>query len=85
MTLNIKDLGLMVSDKKICSYFLYISLCKTFNPVGQSQFGRQGHNLNKHGKGLLDDASYQILRLYALWFQTRRFFHVFPILAYVNM
>ena len=44
----------------------------------------KGHNLNRLGRSPLDDATYQILRLKALWFQTRRFFHVFPIYAYVK-
>ena len=42
--------------------FTYISLCKTCDP-GVGPFLPQGHHLNKVGKGLLDDASYQILRL----------------------
>ena len=46
---------------------------------GAGQFWPQGYNLNKLGRGSLGDASYQISRLYALWFQTRRFFMVFPI------
>ena len=40
--------------------------------------------MNKRGRGLLGDATYQISRIQALWFQTRRFFHVFPIYAYVK-
>ena len=45
---------------------------------GQGHFWRQGHNLNKIGRGPLGDATYRISRLYALWFQTRRFlkFHL---------
>ena len=39
----------------------------------------QGHNLNKLGKGPLGDATYQKSMIYALQFQTRRYFHVFPI------
>ena len=37
-------------------------------------FGLQGHNWNKLGRGHLGDAVYQILRLQAMWFQTRDFF-----------
>ena len=37
------------------------------------------YRLNKLGRGPLGDATYQISRILALWFQTRRFFHVFPI------
>ena len=46
--------GLMVSDKKIFSWFsLYKSMLKW----------PQGHNLNKLGRGLLGDTIYQISRL----------------------
>ena len=50
--------------------FTYISLYKTYDPgagpfltPGRAHFWPQGHHLNKVGKGLLDDASYQVLRL----------------------
>ena len=43
------------------------------------EFWPQWHNLNKLSRGLLGHATYQISRLYALWFQTRRFFHVFSL------
>ena len=33
------------------------------------------HTKYKLSRGLQGDASYQILRFYALWFQTRRYFH----------
>ena len=36
---NIKALGPVVSDKKIFSHILYISLCKTCDPQGGSIFG----------------------------------------------
>ena len=45
---------------------------------GVGPFWPLGHNLNKLGRGQLGDATYQISRLQALWFQTR-FFHVFPL------
>ena len=35
-------------------------------------------NLNKLGRGSLGDATNLISKLRALWFQTRRLFHVFP-------
>ena len=50
----------------------------------RANFWPQGHNLNKLGIGPLGDATYKILRLKSLWFQTRRFYHVFPFLAYVK-
>ena len=40
----------------------------------------QGHNLNKFGRNLLGDATYQIPRLYALWFQPKRLF-CFPYIS----
>ena len=55
----------------------YISLCKHVTQ-GPSHFWPQSYNLNKLGTSLLDDTTYQISRLYSLWFQTRRFFHVAP-------
>ena len=36
------------------------------------------HNWNNLGKDPLDDTTNQISRLYALLFQSRIFFHVFP-------
>ena len=42
--------------------FHYISLCKTCDPGGGTIFGPFGHNLNKLGRGLLADATYQISR-----------------------
>ena len=44
-----------VSDKTIFSCFSYKSLCKACEP--------QGYNLNKLGRGLPDDDTYQISRL----------------------
>ena len=35
----------------------------------------------KPGKGPLDDTTYQISKLYALWFQTRKIFHVAPFIS----
>jgi len=43
---------------------------------GLGQFRPQGHNLNNFGRGPLDDATYQIWKLCALWFQTRRFLKI---------
>ena len=58
-----RDLGLVVSDKKTFSYFPYISLCKTCDPLRRSHFVPKGLILNKRSRGPLDDASYKILRL----------------------
>jgi len=43
-------------------------------PLGQGQFWPQGHNLNSFGRGPLDDAIYQIWKLWALKFSTSYFF-----------
>ena len=43
---------------------------------GAGLFWPQGYYLNRLGRSPLGDATYQISRLWALWFQTRRFFHV---------
>ena len=53
--------------------FPYISQCKTCDPAGRAIFQPQGYNLNKLDRGALGDAAYQISRLQAFWFQTRRF------------
>ena len=58
----------------------YKSLCKHVTS-GRDHFWPPGYNLNKLGRGLLGDATYQISRLYALWFQTRRFFQYFPYIS----
>ena len=46
---------------------------------GAGPFLVTGHNLNKLGRGPLGDATYQIARLLALWFQTRSFFLCFSL------
>ena len=66
----------MVSDKKIFSCFPYI---RGGGGFGGGPFWPKGHNLSKLGRDPLGDAAYQISMLYALWFQARRFIHVFPI------
>ena len=52
--------------------------------VGHGNFWPQDHYLKKLNIGQLDDVSYQISRLLALWFQKRRFFHVFSIKTHVK-
>ena len=68
----------MGSDKKI-PIQAYVKHVTHGGGGGGGQFWPQGYNLNKLGRDSLGDASYQISRLYALWFQTRKFFMVFPI------
>ena len=64
-------------------YFIMLSCVKHVTP-GMGQFWSQGYSLNKLGRGPLGDATYQILRPWALCFQRRRYFHVFPISAFVK-
>ena len=51
-------------EEVICS-FPYIIQCKIVTP-GQGQFWPQGHNLNNIVRGPLDNAIYQIWKLWAL-------------------
>ena len=71
----IKALSFVVSEKKIFSCFPYIMLYQTCDP-GVGPFLTSGAYLIKLGRGPLGDAKYKISRLSALWFQTRRFFHI---------
>ena len=48
--------------------FLYISVCKISDPL---------YRPKRLGRGPLDDATHQISRLQALWFQTQRFLMVY--------
>ena len=59
---NIKVLVPVVSDKKIYSCFLYISVwISVCDPLMDLFFGTRGIT-NNFGRGLLGDATYQILR-----------------------
>ena len=73
--LQIEAIGLVVSDKKIINGFPRKPNVKHVNP----RLGHcwpKWHNLNKPGRSQLGDATYLIVRLYALWLLTRRFFHM---------
>ena len=52
--------------------FFHIASVKHVTP-GLGHFWPQGYNLNKLDRGLLGDTIYQISRVSAYWFQTRRF------------
>ena len=60
-TKNIKALGLVVPDKKMCSVSLYMPIIHVTPAWGY--IWPQGQNLNKLGISLLNDATYQISRL----------------------
>ena len=45
---------------------------------GHGHFWPLGYNLNNLARGPLDEAAYQISKTCTFWFQTRRFFKVFP-------
>ena len=49
--------------QEFCSCFPYVDLCKTCDPLGRGYFWPHKYNLNKLGRGPLDDATYQISRL----------------------
>jgi len=55
--------------------FSNIIQCKIVTPR-RGQFWPQGHNLNNFVRGPLDDAIYQIWKLWALYFQTWRFLKI---------
>ena len=59
-------------------FFSYFPIwaCVKHVTNGAGHFWPQGHSLNKLDRRLLGDATYQISRLVALWFQTRGIFHV---------
>ena len=51
---------------------------------GAGPFLLQGHNLNKLGRGAIDNATHQISRLCALWFHAGIFSFFSPIYAYIK-
>ena len=53
------------SKEDVVWSFSYIIQCKIMTPA-RGQFWPQGHNLNNFGRGPLDDAIYQIWKLWAL-------------------
>ena len=70
-----QGLALTVSEKKIFSCFPYISLCKTCDPWDRASIDP----MCIIRTNLVDVQWFQ-----AVPFETRRFFHVFPIKAYVK-
>ena len=63
--------------------FPYIRPYKHVVP-GRGHFWPKGYNLNNLGRGLLDEATYQISKTWAFWFQSRRFLKVFLMLVYLK-
>ena len=55
--------ALLDSDKKNFPRFPYINQCKIFDPRGGASFGPKDKILNKIGRGILNNAIYQISRL----------------------
>ena len=70
---NIKALHFLVSEKKNFKVFLLCSYVSNLWPSERDQFWPQGHHMNNLGRGLLGDATYPISKLYAIYFQRRRF------------
>ena len=67
---------------KFCLKLIYRYLLKAVNFPGDTwggHFWPQCIDLNQLGRSPLGNATYQISMPYALWFQTRISFHVFPI------
>ena len=68
----------MISDKKMFFMFSLYKPIKNVNP-GAGHFWPGGHNLNKLGKGLLGDATYQYQGSMPCGFRQKKIFsHVFP-------
>ena len=59
LILNIKALGLLLSEKKNFEVSFFVSMFKLVNP-GQDQFGPQGHQMSKLGRGPLKNAKYPV-------------------------
>ena len=49
-------------EKEFKNFFL-LFLCSNLWPLGRGQFWPQGHRMSKLGRGLQEDATYQILKL----------------------
>ena len=81
MMLHTKYQGSMNCGFRQDYFLMFLHLFKPMKNMqspGQAHFWPKGHNLIMLGRGLLDNATYQISRLLNLWFQTRRFLYVFP-------
>ena len=71
---NIKVLGSCgFREEEFYLFSLYNAIYKTCDPRGGTIFDPTGI-----GRGPLGDAKYQVSRLSALWFQTRKLFSQFP-------
>ena len=68
-------------EDRFCRDEAHIKANINYVTHGAGHFWPHEYNFNKLGRGLLVDASYQISRLKALWFKTRRFFHVSPYIS----
>ena len=80
-TQHMNALGHIVSEKKV---FICFSKCKykgAIDPPGWGNFSPQGHSWQDLCKASNYNAAYQIKKLWLLWFQRRRFFHVFSIVS----
>ena len=61
------------------SHYPYISLCKTCDPGGGTIFGPNGHNLDRLGKGPLDDATNPNIKALGLVVSDKKIFKSFHI------
>ena len=62
-----------VSDKKFFSCFPLYKPMQNMWPQKRAHILTQRYSMNKLGRGPQDKATFQISRLYPLWFLTRRF------------
>ena len=65
MMLHTKYQGYMPCDSRYEHFHVFhiIILCQTCDPWQRPYFWHHGHNFNIHGRGILGDATYQMLRL----------------------
>ena len=79
--LNIKALGLVVSEKRIFSYFSHYKPMLENDAPGAWQIWGPGTRVAGFMKGLLNIDTHKIFKLWVSWFQKRRLFYVFPIIT----
>ena len=76
--LNIWALGLVVSEKKIFSYFSHYKPILDNDAPGAWPIWAPGTRLAGFMKGLLNIDTHKIFKLWVSWFQKRRFFRFSP-------
>ena len=77
---QMQALGLVVSEKKIFSYFPHYKPMLDKDAPGAWPIWAPGTRLEVFMKGLLNIDTHELSKLWFLWFQ-KRFFQVFPIIT----